>query len=172
MYAIEAGLSIGSNLGDRLAQLRAARDAIARIPEVRVTASAPLYETEPVGCPPEFQKLAYYNTVLLLGTSMEAHRLFAELQKVETALGRSRRPGHLNEPRPIDIDLIFYDGQSIRSGGLVVPHPRWSLRRFVLQPLADLRPGLVLPGHDRSVSALLAALPDGTQPVRLVMQNW
>ena len=172
MYSIEAALSLGSNLGDRLAHLRAARDAIAQIPEVRVNASAPLYETEPVGCAPEDADKPYYNTILLLGTSLEVHPLFKALQQVEAALGRKRTPGRRNEPRPIDIDLIYYDGQTIRSGGLVVPHPRWILRRFVLQPLADLRPRLVLPGHDRPVQAILAALPLSTQPVTLVMQSW
>lgn len=172
MNSIEAALSIGSNLGDRLEHLREARLAISRIPEVCVTASAPLYETEPVGCAPEHQDKPYYNSVLLLGTSLEAHKLFAALQRVETDLGRTRTRGRINEPRTIDIDLIYYDGQSIRSGGLVVPHPRWSLRRFVLQPLADVRGHLVLPGHDRRVRDILAALPEGTQPVTLRMQNW
>ena len=172
MNSIEAALSIGSNLGDRLENLRAARMAISRIPEVCVTASAPLYETEPVGCAPEYQDKAYYNSILLVGTSLEVHRLFAALQQVETELGRTRTRGRINEPRTIDIDLIYYDGQSIRSGGLVVPHPRWSLRRFVLQPLADVRGHLVLPGHDRRVRDILAALPEGTQPVTLRMKNW
>ena len=172
MYAIEAGLSVGSNLGDRLENLRAARMAIAQIPEVRVTESAPLYETEPVGVAAEYAGLSFYNSVILLGTSLEAHRLFAALQAVEAKLGRKRRVGKINEPRTIDIDLIYYDGQLIRSGGLVVPHPRWTLRRFVLQPLADVRGYLVLPGHDRRVRDVLDALPEGSQPVSMVMRNW
>ena len=167
MNGIEAGLSLGANLNDRLATLRAARAAIAAIPEVSVLASAPLYETDPVGVPEEFSNLPFYNTVLIVGTSLDAHRLFAELQKVELALGRKRslRP---NLPRTIDVDVIYYDGQTIRSGGLVVPHPRWTKRRFVLQPLADVRGYLVLPGHDRRVRDILAALPPG-QDVRPVM---
>ena len=170
MNGIEAGLSLGANLNDRLATLRAARAAIAAIPEVSVLASAPLYETDPVGVPEEFSNLPFYNTVLIVGTSLDAHRLFSEFHKIELALGRKRslRP---NLPRTIDVDVIYYDGQTIRSGGLVVPHPRWTKRRFVLQPLADVRGYLVLPGHDRRVRDILAALPPG-QDVRPVMAEW
>ena len=161
MNGIEAGLSLGSNLDDKLASLRAARAAIAAIPEVSVLASAPVCETEPVGVPEEFAQINFYNTVLIIGTSLDAHKLFAQLQKIETALGRKRTL----------VDLIYYDGQTIRSGGLVVPHPRWTKRRFVLQPLADVRGYLILPGHDRRVRDILAAFPPG-QDIRPVMAEW
>ena len=170
MNGIEAGLSLGANLDDRLASLRAARAAIAALPEVSLLASAPLYETEPVGVPEEYANLTFYNTVLIIGTSLDAHKLFAQLQKIETALGR-KRPLRQNTPRTIDIDLIYYDGQTIRSGGLVIPHPRWTKRRFVLQPLADVRGYLILPGHDRRVRDILAALPPG-QDVTQLMAEW
>lgn len=170
MNGIEAGLSLGSNLDDRLASLRAARDAIAAIPEVSLLASAPIYETEPVGVPEEFSQVAFYNTILVVGTSLDAHKLFRHLQSVENALGR-KRSIRQNVPRNIDVDLIYYDGQTIRSGGLVVPHPRWTKRRFVLQPLADVRGYLVLPGHDRRVRDILAAFPPG-QGVRQILAEW
>ena len=170
MNGIEAGLSLGSNLDDRLASLRAARAAIAALPEVALLASAPVYQTQPVGVPEEFANLDFYNTVLIIGTSLDAHQLFARLQKIETALGR-KRTLRQNMPRTIDVDLIYYDGQTIRSGGLVVPHPRWTKRRFVLQPLADVRGYLVLPGHDRRVRDILAALPPG-QEVQKVLEEW
>lgn len=170
MNGIEAGLSLGANLDDKLASLQAARAAIAGIPEVTLLASAPIYETEPVGVPEEFAALRFYNTVLIIGTSLDAHRLFAHLQKVEAALGR-KRTLRQNAPRLIDVDLIYYDGQTIRSGGLVIPHPRWTQRRFVLQPLADVRGHLVLPGHDRRVRDILAALPPG-QDVQKVLAEW
>lgn len=170
MNGIEAGLSLGANLGDPLATLRAARDAIAAIPEVTLLASSPLYQTEPVGVPTEFAHIDFLNAVLIVGTSLDAHKLFAHTQRVEAALGRKRslRP---NTPRLIDIDLIYYNGQTIRSGGLVIPHPRWTKRRFVLQPLADIRGYLVLPGHDRRVRDILAALPPG-QDVKKVQAEW
>ena len=170
MNGIEAGLSLGSNLDDRLASLRAARAAIAALPEVALLASAPVYQTQPVGVPEEFANLDFYNTVLIIGTSLDAHQLFARLQKIETALGR-KRTLRQNTPRLIDIDLIYYNGQTIRSGGLVVPHPRWTKRRFVLQPLADLRGYLVLPGHDRRVRDILAAFPPG-QEIKKIMAEW
>ena len=170
MNGIEAGLSLGSNLADKLATLQAARAAIAALPQVSLLASAPIYETEPVGVPEEFADIAFFNTVLVIGTSLDAHKLFAQLQQVEIALGR-KRTLRQNTPRNIDIDLIYYNGQTIRSGGLVVPHPRWTKRRFVLQPLADVRGFLILPGHDRRVRDILAALPPG-QEVRQVMAQW
>ena len=171
MNGIEAAFSIGSNVGDREAHLKAAREAIAAIPGVSLRACAPLYETEPVGCPEEFKEQLYLNSVLVVGTELEVHRLFARTQEIETALGR-KRFFLRNMPRTVDIDLIYYDGQTVRSGGLVVPHPRWSQRRFVLQPLCDVRPAAVLPGHDRSVKEILAALPEGEQAVRLVKSVW
>ncbi|NLB65113.1 MAG: 2-amino-4-hydroxy-6-hydroxymethyldihydropteridine diphosphokinase [Lentisphaerae bacterium] len=170
MNGIEVGLSLGANLGDPLTNLRAARNAIAAIPDVNLLASAPLYETEPIGVPDEFLNLNFYNTVVIVGTSLNAHKLFAHLQKIEIALGRKRtiRP---NMPRPIDIDMIYYNGQTIRSGGLVIPHPRWTKRRFVLQPLADVRGYLVLPGHDRRVRDILAAMPPG-QEIKKILAEW
>jgi len=167
---IEAGLSLGCNLDDRLASLQAARAAIAALPEVAILASAPIYETEPIGVPEEYTHIEFYNTVIIIGTSLDAHKLFSHLQKIETALGR-KRTFRQNTPRLIDIDLIYYNGQTIRSGGLVIPHPRWTKRRFVLQPLADVRGYLVLPGHDRRVRDILAALPAG-QTVRPVLAQW
>jgi 2-amino-4-hydroxy-6-hydroxymethyldihydropteridine diphosphokinase len=170
MNGIEAGLSLGANLGDSLATLRAARDAIAALPEVTLLASSPLYQTDPIGVPEEFVHVDFLNAVVIVGTSLDAHKLFARMQKIETDLGRKRtlRP---NTPRNIDIDLIYYDGQTIRSGGLVIPHPRWTKRRFVLQPLADVRDYLVLPGHDRRVRDILANLPPG-QDVAKVLEQW
>lgn len=170
MNGIEAGISLGSNEGDCLASLRAARDAIVALPDITLLATAPIYDAEPVGVPDEFSNVRFYNTILIVGTSLDAHKLFAQMQKIETALGRKRslRP---NTPRCIDLDLIYYNGQTIRSGGLVVPHPRWTKRRFVLQPLADVRGYLVLPGHDRRVRDILAALPPG-QEVQKVLTEW
>ncbi len=170
MNGIEAGLSLGANLDNRLDALRAARDAIAALSEVSVLASAPVYETEPVGVPDEFAQADFYNTIVIVGTSLDAHRLFSRLQQIETALGR-KRTLRQNIPRAIDIDLIYYNGQTIRSGGLVIPHPRWTKRRFVLQPLADIRGYLVLPGHDRRVRDILTALPPG-QDVRKILAEW
>jgi len=166
----ESGIGLGSNLGDRLANLREALRRLEALPGVRLLGKSSVYETEPVGVPEEYANLTFYNTVLIIGTSLDAHKLFAQLQKIETALGR-KRPLRQNTPRTIDIDLIYYDGQTIRSGGLVIPHPRWTKRRFVLQPLADVRGYLILPGHDRRVRDILAALPPGQQ-IRQLLAEW
>jgi len=171
MNGIEAGLSLGSNIPDRLDFLRKARDEIAAIPDVGILATAPLYETEPVDCPEAYRDNKFYNTVLVVGTSLDAHRLFQALQAVETSVGRRRRLER-NAPREIDIDLIYYDGQTIRSGGLVVPHPRWTIRRFVLEPLNDVRGYLVLPGHDRRVRDILAAFGPNGPKVKKILEIW
>ena len=171
MNGIEVGLSLGSNIPDRLAYIRKARQAISELGDATVLASAPMYETEPVDCPPAYRDNKFLNTVLIVGTSLDAHRFFQALQGIERVVGRRRRLER-NAPREIDIDLIYYDGQTIRSGGLVVPHPRWTLRRFVLQPLSDVRGYLVLPGHDRRVRDILAALgPEGPK-VAKVLETW
>jgi 2-amino-4-hydroxy-6-hydroxymethyldihydropteridine diphosphokinase len=170
MSGLEAGLSLGCNLEDQVATLRAAREAIGNLSEVSLVASAPLYETDPVGVPEDFAHIPFTNSILIIATTLDAHKLFKQLQQIESALGRKRAPRR-NSPRLIDIDLIYYNGQTIRSGGLVVPHPRWTKRRFVLQPLTDVRGDLVLPGHDRRVRDILAALPNG-QEVRPVRAHW
>lgn len=171
MNGIEAGLSLGSNIDDRLQHLQAAREAIIQIPEVSILASAPIYETEPVDVAQEHEELLFYNTVLIVGTSLSVHQLFESLAAIENRLGRKRHFFRRNMPRKIDIDIIYYNGQRIRSGGLVVPHPRWTQRRFVLQPLADVRDKLILPGQEQTVGNILAELPQG-QPVKRVMTQW
>lgn len=171
MNGIEVGISLGSNIGDRLRHLLDARARILAIPQVAHIASAPVYETEPVGVPEEFASQSFLNTVVIIGTSLDVHRLFSRLQEVESTLGRTRSAIR-NAPRVIDIDLLYYGSQLVRSGGLVVPHPRWAKRRFVLQPLADLRPNLVLPNHDRTVRDILASLPSDRQLVLPYLSAW
>ena len=171
MNGIEVALGLGSNLGDRLDYLRQARNAIRCLPQVTLLASAPLYETDPVDVPVEHADLTFYNSVILIGTELDAHTLYALLANVETQLGRARRAGTRNTARTIDIDLLYYDGQTIRSGRLVVPHPRLHVRRFVLQPLCDLRPKLLLPGQCHNVAHLLAQLSDASS-VKRIMTQW
>lgn len=167
---LEIGLSIGTNLGDRLANLLRARDEIGAIPGVETIDIAPIYETEPVDVDEEFSGLLFLNTLLLVATSLEASHLAARLHVIEEQFGRDRKGGN-NTPRVIDIDMI-YAGDRRRSGeGLVLPHPRWHERRFVVQPLADVRPDLIVPGQDRTVAAVLAALPEAPR-VRVFARDW
>jgi 2-amino-4-hydroxy-6-hydroxymethyldihydropteridine diphosphokinase len=155
---MEAILSLGSNLGDRRAHLIAARDALAKLPATRLTACAPLYETEPVEVPAAYRGAAYLNTIVVLETGLAPEELSREAHAIEARLGR-RRGAERCAPRCIDIDLIAC-GDAVRElPELRLPHPRALRRRFVCQPLADVRPDLVLPGAARSVRATLAALP-------------
>jgi 2-amino-4-hydroxy-6-hydroxymethyldihydropteridine diphosphokinase len=167
---MEIGLSLGTNLGDRLAMLTEARRRILAIAGVTLTAQAPVYETEPVGVAPAFSDLLYLNTALVVESLLEMHLLSRQLHAIEDAMGRRRGPDR-NSPRPIDIDIIYADGLRIVTEDMRIPHPRWKERRFVVQPLADMRPDLVLPGESKTVSEVLRSLPEGEQ-VALFTKQW
>jgi 2-amino-4-hydroxy-6-hydroxymethyldihydropteridine diphosphokinase len=149
---------LGSCLGDRLGYLVAARDAIAQIPGVRVLAASPIYETEPVGVRPEFDSLTYLNAVLIIETDRSPEDLRARLAEIEAAAGRVRSEDRY-APRTLDIDIIYFGDQRHAAPNLTVPHPRWAERRFVVQPLADVRPDRVLPGCAFTAAQRLAELP-------------
>ena len=167
---MEFALSLGSNLGDRLAWLRAGRDRIAALPGVRLTAQAPVYETEPVGVKPEYVHLRYLNTVLVLEADIPVTDLHCALSGIEQALGRVREHDRF-APRTLDIDILYAGRLISGPDGLAVPHPRWAQRRFVLQPLCDVRPDLVLPGASLPVRDLLSAFPAG-DGLRLYAATW
>jgi 2-amino-4-hydroxy-6-hydroxymethyldihydropteridine diphosphokinase len=135
-----AFLALGSNLGDRLALLRAAIDAL-----TGVVAVSPVYETAPVGGP---EQGPYLNLVVELDTPLDARGLLGECERLEAQAGRVREV-HWG-PRTLDVDVIWVDGEVVDEADLQVPHPRMWERRFVLAPLADLAPDLV-------PAALLAA---------------
>ncbi len=156
----EYGFSLGSNLGDRLAHLAAARDALAALPGLDLVAQSAAYETSPVGVKPEHEDKPFLNSVVILRGTLSVAEVMAALGRIETELGRERG-GDRFAPRTVDVDLLYAGDQIIDSGGVTVPHPRWAKRRFVVQPLADLRPDLVLPGAGLPVRALLDTLPPG-----------
>jgi 2-amino-4-hydroxy-6-hydroxymethyldihydropteridine diphosphokinase len=161
---MEIGLSLGSNLGDRLDHLCQAARRLAALPGVSILAVAPVYETEPVDVQPSYASLKYLNTVLILEGPDDLDAFAESLHAIETDLGR-RRGADRNAPRTIDIDIIYAGAVCRRDGTLDLPHPRWAHRRFVLQPLADVRPLLVLPEGDGTVAERLARLPGGTELV-------
>ena len=143
-------LSLGSNLGDREANLQGAVDALRDTPDVVVVHVSPIYETEPVGGPDESGP--YLNIVLLADTTLSVDTLLDRAHAVEQAFGRERSvPG---APRTLDVDLITYGTKSIETAELTVPHPRAHERAFVLMPWLDIEPDAVLPGVGR-VSDLL-----------------
>jgi 2-amino-4-hydroxy-6-hydroxymethyldihydropteridine diphosphokinase len=155
---MRTGIALGSNVGDRLANLRAARAEVFALRNVAAPfLSSAIYETEPVGTEPGAG--AFLNAVIEIGCDLPPHGLLAALQGIERALGRpSKRPR--NAPRSIDLDILYCGDLVLAEGDVEIPHPRLHLRRFVLAPLADIRPEFVLPGQTRAVAALLADLRD------------
>jgi 2-amino-4-hydroxy-6-hydroxymethyldihydropteridine diphosphokinase len=151
-------LALGSNLGDRLDILQGGVDAIAGIPEVQVMTVSPVYETVPVGGPPQPD---YLNAVLLARTSLPSPALLDRLHEAEAAFDRVRevRWG----PRTLDIDIIAVEGERSDDPVLTLPHPRAHERSFVLAPWHDADPDAELPGHG-AVAALLAKA--GTEGIR------
>lgn len=131
-------LALGSNLGDRAANLQAAMRALP--PAIYVLRSSSVYETEPWGFT---EQPAFYNLALEAETKLKPRSLLARLKKIENSLGRT--PTFRNGPRLIDIDILFYGQEQIVLPGLVIPHPHLHERPFVLVPLVELAPGLVHP---------------------------
>jgi len=159
-----SGIALGSNIGDRLLHLRQARDELAaRYGKVRCSR---VYETEPVGC--QAGTDAYLNAVAEIDYIGQPAILLGELQAIEAKMGRpSRHPR--NAPRTIDLDILYVGDLVLCSGSLVIPHPRLHLRRFVIAPLCDIRPDLILPGQHETISELLAKLPP--QPRATVLEE-
>jgi 2-amino-4-hydroxy-6-hydroxymethyldihydropteridine diphosphokinase len=152
-------LSLGSNIGDREANLRAAID---RLPaaDLHVLRHSPIYETEPVGFT---EQRWFLNLAVEAETSLFPLQLLARTGRIERELGRVRRAP--NGPRTIDIDILLYGNALVRTARLEIPHPRMHERRFVLAPLADLDPGLRHPLTRQTVRQMLEAAPP--QTVRL-----
>ena len=166
---MRTAVALGSNLGDRLVILRAARKAIVDLAGVAPPILAsPIYETEPIGCEPGAQK--FLNAVLEFDYKGEPAALLERLMQIEQSLGRERNhPGNVS--RKIDVDLLYFGGIKIDAEKLQVPHPRLHLRRFVLQPLADIRPDLILPNQTKSVRELLAQV-DNSGKVSRFKDQW
>ena len=168
----EVGMSLGSNLGERLAHLQEARERLRRVdPGARLLAQSPVYETEPVGVRPEHAALRYLNAVLVFESELPAGEWLHAIHGLERDMGRVRGADR-NAPRPIDVDILYCGDACLESNMLIVPHPRWAQRRFVVQPLADVRPDLVLPEAAQSVRAILAALADPPAGIRLFAREW
>lgn len=153
---MEIGLSLGSNLGDRLANLCEARRRICAFPLTRAAAQSAVYETAPVETAERFAHLQFLNAVLVAETGLKLCE-FAELcSKAERDMGRLRDGAEPGAPRVIDIDIIYADSIGCITKELVVPHPRWAGRAFVLRPLAEVRPELLLPGAAATAAELAA----------------
>jgi 2-amino-4-hydroxy-6-hydroxymethyldihydropteridine diphosphokinase len=143
-------LGLGSNVGDRRANLEA---AVAALPaqSVTVLASSSVYETEPVGL--VLDQRAFFNACLAIETEHDPERLLDACKAVERELGRPPG-GQRHGPRPIDVDLLLLGAMTYRSERLALPHAEVTSRRFVLVPLLELEPGLALPDGTRLADAL------------------
>lgn len=149
-----AYVGLGSNLGDREQTLRAALAALAEHPRLDLVAVSSLIDTEPVGYTDQPR---FLNGVAVLETELSARELLELLLEVERRFGRSREGVPAEGPRTLDLDLLVYGAAEIEEPGLRVPHPRLHERGFVLEPLAEVAPGLEVPGRGR-VEALLSRL--------------
>ncbi|HUF60025.1 MAG TPA: 2-amino-4-hydroxy-6-hydroxymethyldihydropteridine diphosphokinase [Actinomycetota bacterium] len=142
--SVVAFLGLGSNLGDRLANLQAAIEAMQTEPGLRVTVSSRVWETTPVGGPPQPD---YLNAVIRVETDLSARDLLDVARRVEARLGRVRKERW--GARTLDVDILLFDEERIDETDLVVPHPRMAERAFVLLPLLELEPDPVLPDGTR-----------------------
>jgi 2-amino-4-hydroxy-6-hydroxymethyldihydropteridine diphosphokinase len=153
---MRAGVALGSNLGERLANLRNARKDIAALtgvlPPMRASA---IYETEPIGCEKGASK--FLNAAIEFEYAGEARDLLRELAAIEKLLGRPAAHAR-NVSRTLDLDLLYFGPLEIETTELQLPHPRIAEREFVLRPLADINPDLLLPNQIESVGALLLQL--------------
>lgn len=149
-------LGAGSNLGDRMANLRAAAHALATSGCFDAPVWSDIYETLPMGGPASQRN--HFNAAAMARTSSSPHQLLSCLQRIETQIGRTDT-GRWG-PRVIDLDLLLYGELVLDSDDLVVPHPHMTRRRFVLVPLADLAAEAKLPPQGRTVRQILASLPD------------
>jgi 2-amino-4-hydroxy-6-hydroxymethyldihydropteridine diphosphokinase len=137
-------LALGSNLGDRLANLKQAVSSLT--PQMEVRAKSQVYETPPWGYEDQPK---FLNQVIKAKTYLDPEPLLKHLKRLEVALGRQE--SFRNGPRLIDIDILFYDDQVLNTPTLVIPHPRLHERGFVLLPLMDIEPDLVHPVNKKSV---------------------
>jgi 2-amino-4-hydroxy-6-hydroxymethyldihydropteridine diphosphokinase len=154
-------VSLGSNLGERMASLQGAVDALADTPDVWITGVSPVYETQPVDSPDDAG--AYLNAVVLADTTLAANRLMDRALAIEDAFERERSDV-VNAPRTLDVDLILVGDRRSDTEALRLPHPKAHARAFVLKPWYDLEPDAVFPDHGPIVDLLAEIGLDGVTP--------
>jgi 2-amino-4-hydroxy-6-hydroxymethyldihydropteridine diphosphokinase len=166
---MKVGLGLGSNLGDRLRHLQQAKAYLLSLSPEGWHVASPLYETEPLGCPPNSPK--FLNAVLEIEFTGAPKTLWKKIAAYEVAHGRDRNLPK-NAARSIDLDILYFGEKEILEKDLVVPHPRMAERRFVLLPLSTIRPDLIIKGTGKTVRMLLRELPAQDGQVRFVQQDW
>ena len=166
---MRTAVALGSNLGDRLENLQAARRQIIQLDEVHPPIlSSGIYETDPVDCERDASK--FLNAVVEFDYDGDPGQLLEQLARIEESLGR-KRDHQKNVSRTLDIDLLYCGDRPIDNERLQLPHPRMHLRKFVLQPLTDIQPDLILPNQRKTIRQLLAASDESGDVVRL-MNTW
>jgi 2-amino-4-hydroxy-6-hydroxymethyldihydropteridine diphosphokinase len=165
---MRAGIGLGANLGDRLRCLTIARERIFDLPKIELPLlSSALYETAPIECEPGAPK--FLNAVIEIGYPGSSKELIDELKKIEADLGRP--PQHeRNRSRPIDLDLLYHGARTVEEPDLQLPHPRLHLRGFVIHPLAEIRPNLILPGQRKTIREMAGELLPAPLMVRAARQ--
>ena len=154
----EAAIGLGSNIGNRQAFIQDAISRLSKLSGVTLIAQSSVYETEPVDVPAEFANMPFLNAVALfdvegdvLDWSKAVHAIEADMLRIRGSVPHT--------PRTIDLDLLYFGNTTLNEPHLHLPHPQCTVRRFVCQPLAELRPNLVLPGESKSIAEILATLP-------------
>jgi 2-amino-4-hydroxy-6-hydroxymethyldihydropteridine diphosphokinase len=149
-------IGLGSNLGDRRANVADALDRIRKLPGTRIVKESSLYESEPHGD----AKTWFVNGVIEIETEFSPENLLKKLKGVESAMGRKRVKGKRWGSRIIDLDILFYGGLVVRKRSLKIPHAEIANRRFVLLPLSELAPQLIHPVLQATISELLSGVSD------------
>ena len=150
-----AYISFGSNLGNRLKNIKRGLQLVSRNRSITITKKSSLYETEPVG----YENQGWFlNGVIEIETFVLPHKLLSLIKKVERIMGRKRRIRW--GPREIDLDILLYNQRCVDTPGLIIPHPRMHERGFVLVPLVEIAPRVIHPIFKKNARQLLAKLAD------------
>ena len=156
-----AYISVGSNIGDKLANCQNGIASLAKAAKSRILAQSRVYVTEPVDYADQDW---FINMVVKLKTPLDPFRLLDHIEKVQQSAGRIQDPVRFG-PRILDLDIIFFDDRVIESKRLVIPHPRMHKRRFVLKPICDIDPSIIHPVLKQDMQYLLNRLGDENQKV-------
>ena len=156
-----AYISVGSNIGDKLANCQKGVTSLAEAGRCRILAQSRIYATEPV----DYEDQDWFvNMVVKLETSLDPFHLLDHIENIQRAAGRIQDPIRFG-PRILDLDIVLYDDRVIESERLVIPHPRMHKRRFVLKPICDIDPSIIHPVLKKEMRALLKRLGDENQKV-------
>jgi 2-amino-4-hydroxy-6-hydroxymethyldihydropteridine diphosphokinase len=163
--ATKAIIALGSNLGDSRRMILDAMERLQTFSSEPILKSS-LWQTLPVDCPSGSPKFVNAVACLVPRKAETPESLLAKLQSLEREFGRKEKK-ILNEPRPLDLDLIAFGAETRDTPELMLPHPRAHRRRFVLQPLSEIAPNLILPGQGKTVAKMLAELPPDETVTRI-----